>query len=127
MLIKALRFIVGLALLFLMLYLGKLLSLLIPIGIPESIWGMLILFTSMVIGLIKVTWVLPASTPLTRYMTLFFLPICAGVVDQFDMLNQHVDSLIFANFFSTMLSLILLGYLAQKLFTHKAENGEEDE
>lgn len=127
MLIKALRFIVGLALLFLMLYLGKLLSLLIPIGIPESIWGMLILFISMVVGLIKVTWILPASTPLTRYMTLFFLPICAGVVDQFDMLNQHVDSLIFANFFSTMLSLILLGYLAQKLFTHKAKNGEEDE
>ena len=70
MLVKSFRFIVALALLFLMLYLGKLMAWLVPIGISESIWGLLILFSLLVMNLVKVEWVMPATRPLLRYIIL---------------------------------------------------------
>ncbi|OOH90532.1 murein hydrolase transporter LrgA [Pasteurellaceae bacterium 15-036681] len=115
-LIKTVRFILALGLLFLILYLGKLCNQFIPIGIPESIWGLLILFTLLVTKLVKVDWIFPASRPLLRYMILFFLPICAGIVEQGSAISSHLDSLLLANFISTILSMVVIGYLAQWLF-----------
>ena len=92
MLLKITRTLLSLCLLFAMLYLGKGLSILLPIGIPDSIWGLLLLFTSLVIGIVKVEWVTPAARPLTRYMTIFF---------------------------STMVSLVLIGLFAQWVFHRK--------
>lgn len=127
MLIKVLRFIVAMALLFAMLYLGKLLNLLIPIGIADSIWGLLLLFVLLLLKIIKLQWVLPASRPMIRYMAIFFLPICSGIIEQTDILHQHLNALIFANFFSAVLSLVLIGYLAQWLFTREQQGEVEDE
>ncbi|MGX2947323.1 CidA/LrgA family protein [Frederiksenia canicola] len=127
MLIKILRFIVGLALLFLMLYLGRLVNQLFPIGIPESIWGLLILFSLLLTNILKIQWVSPASRPILRYMTLFFLPICSGIIEQMDMLHQHLNALILANFLSAVLSLVLIGYLAQWLFSQEQKQEHVDE
>ncbi|QBQ64409.1 murein hydrolase transporter LrgA [Actinobacillus indolicus] len=124
MLVKSLRFIVALTLLFLMLYLGKLMNWLIPIGIAESIWGLLILFLLLVLNVIKIEWVMPATRPLLRYMALFFLPICAGIIEQSDILSLHLHSLVLANFVSTVLSLIVVGYLAQWLFNKDVQDDE---
>lgn len=123
-LIKSLRFIVALALLFLMLYLGKLMAWLVPIGISESIWGLLILFSLLVLNIIKVEWVIPATRPLLRYMALFFLPICAGIIEQTEILSLHLNSLVLANFISTVFSLIIIGYLAQWLFNKEMQDDE---
>uniref|UniRef100_UPI0035A1D328 CidA/LrgA family protein n=2 Tax=Glaesserella sp. TaxID=2094731 RepID=UPI0035A1D328 len=116
MLVKLIRFILALTFLFLMLYLGRLMSWLIPIGISESIWGLLILFTLLVTKLVRVAWIAPASRPLLRYMTVFFLPVCAGIVDQTDVLKLHINSLLVANFISTVVSLVIIGLLAEWLF-----------
>ncbi|WP_373778672.1 CidA/LrgA family protein [Glaesserella sp.] len=99
-----------------MLYLGRLMSQLIPIGISESIWGLLLLFTLLTTKVVRVGWIAPASRPLIRYMTIFFLPVCAGIIEQFEMLKLHINSLVFANFISTVLSLVIIGLLAEWLF-----------
>ncbi|MGX3066189.1 CidA/LrgA family protein [Ursidibacter arcticus] len=124
MLIKSLRFIVALTLLFLMLLLGQWLNILLPIGIPDSIWGLLLLFSLLVLKIFKIQWIAPASRPLTRYMTLFFLPICSGIIEQIDVLNQYLQALFIANFLSTVGCLIIIGYLAQWLFER---GGQQDE
>ena len=126
MLLKILRFIVALALLFVMLYLGKVIAWLIPIGIPESIWGLLLLFCLLVLGIIKVEWISPASRPLLRYMTLFFLPVCPGIMEQGSVLTEHFSSLVIANFISTILGLVIIGYLAQWLFQRNKPAHEEN-
>lgn len=122
--LKVVRFIVALIMLFIILYLGRFVSLLIPIGIPDSIWGLLILFGLLVANVIKVEWVMPATKPLLRYMTLFFLPICAGIVEQSEVLMLHLSPLLISNLLSSLLSLVVIGYLAQWLFKQE-ENDDE--
>lgn len=116
MIFKVIRLLLSLALLFAMLYLGKLIAYLLPIGISDSIWGMLLLFTCLVIGIIKVEWVTPSARPLTRYMTLFFIPICAEIIEHVDVLYEHAVSFLLANVLSTMLSLVVIGLFAQRIF-----------
>lgn len=116
MLLKIVRILGSLALLFAMLYLGKLFAFMFPIGLSDSIWGMLILFGCLVIGIIKAEWVIPSGRPLTRYMSLFFLPICAELTEHLDMLRQNFDSFVLATLFSTAISLIIIGLFAQWIF-----------
>ena len=101
MLLKITRTLLSLCLLFAMLYLGKGLS------------------TSLVIGIVKVEWVTPAARPLTRYMTIFFIPICAEIVEHVDILKSHFVSFVLANMLSTMVSLVLIGLFAQWVFHRK--------
>lgn len=119
MVVRVLRMLISLALLFVMLYAGKLLSILIPIGISDSIWGMMLLFTCLVIGIVNVEWVTPSARPLTRYMTIFFIPICAEIIEHLDTLQIHFTSFVFANLLSTSVSLILIGLFAQWIFHRK--------
>lgn len=116
MLLKTIRFSVALLFLFVMLYLGRLVSIFLPIGIPDSIWGLLILFVLLVSNAVKISWIMPATRPMLRYMTVFFLPVCAGIIEQIEPIKSHLHSLLLANFISSVLSLILLGILAQWLF-----------
>ncbi|MDD0824590.1 CidA/LrgA family protein [Mannheimia sp. AT1] len=116
MLLKAIRIVLSLALLFGMLYLGKLMAFLVPIGMPDSIWGMLLLFSCLVIGVIKVEWITPGARPLTRYMTIFFLPICAELIEHLDLLRHNLDTFVLSTILSTTVSLVAIGLFAQWLF-----------
>ncbi|HDL6201155.1 TPA: CidA/LrgA family protein, partial [Mannheimia haemolytica] len=112
MLSTLLRMVASLALLFVMLYLGKLIVYLFPIGIPDSILGMLILFGCLVIGIVKVEWVIPSAKPLTRYITLFFLPICVELIEHLELLRQNLNTFVLATALSTLVSVVAIGVFA---------------
>lgn len=113
MLQKIAKFILSLLILVGMLYIGKGIAWLIPIGISENIWGLLTLFFALLSGAIKVEWIAPGARLLTRYMTLFFLPICVGIIEHTELLLNHIDSFLIATFASTVISLVVIGYVAQ--------------
>ncbi len=115
MLQSTIKFFLSLFLLFAMLYIGEYLNLLIPIGIPSSIWGMLVLFSCLVIGIVDIKWVIPSAKPLTRYMSLFFLPICVGIIEHKQLITDYLASFFLANVLSTLLSLIIIAYFSQWL------------
>lgn len=117
--LKIVRVLLSLVLLFMFLYLGKLMVYFFPIGIPDSILGMLLLLMGLVSGIIKVEWVIPGGRLLIRYMTLFFLPICVELMEHFDLLAQNLNSLVLSNILSTSLSLVLIGVFAQWIFHRK--------
>lgn len=109
------RFLIALGILFAALYLGKGLLMLFPLGISESILGLLILLSLLLLKIVRLEWVLPATQPILRYMALFFLPVCAGIIDQTELLVQHFNSLLVATVLSTVITLLVIGKLAQYL------------
>lgn len=113
--LKTARFVLALVLLFAILHLGGLLARLIPLGMPESIWGLLVLFALLCAKWVKPEWIMPASRPILRYMALFFLPVCAGIVEHGAVLQSRFHALVLSNFLSTVLTLIVVGWLAEKL------------
>ncbi|MDP8033293.1 CidA/LrgA family protein [Pasteurella atlantica] len=115
MLQSIIKFFISLAILFAMLHLGESINQLIPIGIPSSIWGMILLFLCLTAGIINVEWIIPSARILTRYMTLFFLPICVGIIEHKYLFSHYLNSFFLAIFLSTVISLIVITYFSQWL------------
>lgn len=108
------QFALSLAILLAMLWGGKGLNLVIP-AIPEGIWGLLLLFFCLVSGIIKKAWILPTARLFNRYMPICFLPICVGIMNYGDVLRSHFVDLVLANIFSSIISLLLIAFVAEKL------------
>ncbi|KGQ49699.1 membrane protein [Gallibacterium anatis] len=110
----------SIAILYAMLYLGEAINYLFPIGIPSSIWGLLLLFICLVLKLIKKEWLLPSSALLIRYMALLFIPLSVGIIDYFDVLTEQAVSLLIPTVVSTCLVIVMTGLLAEYLYSYRS-------
>ncbi|SUB51776.1 CidA/LrgA family protein [Pasteurella testudinis] len=113
---KIINLLRSLAILYAILYLGIFLQHLIPIGVPGSIWGLLILFLCLTSQVIKVEWIAFGSSLLIRYMALLFVPVSVGIVKYADLLLANAKQLVIPNIISTMMSLLLVGLMGDYLF-----------
>lgn len=115
------QFALSLAILLIMLWGGKGLNWFVP-AIPEGIWGLLLLFFCLVSGVIKKAWILPTARIFNRYMPICFLPICVGIINYGDVLKTHFVDFVLANVLSSAISLLLIGFVAEKLSAKELGN-----
>ncbi|ATF74204.1 CidA/LrgA family protein [Pasteurella multocida] len=103
--------------LYLMLFIGEWIAHHLNIGIPASIWGLLLLFFGLTFRIIKLDWVLCSASLLIRYMALLFVPVSVGVIKYADVLFSQMNVLLLPNIVSTFLTLIVVGLLSDYLFS----------
>ena len=109
----------SLLLLYFILYLGELIAHYVPIGIPSSIWGLLLLFICLMLRIVKVEWVMFSSRLLIRYMALLFVPVSVGIVKYSGLLMDQMKELLVPNIVSTCVTLVVIGVLSDYLFSLK--------
>ena len=117
---KAFELARSLLILYLILYLGGLVAHYVPIGIPSSIWGLLLLFTCLTLRIVKVEWVIFSSRLLIRYMALLFVPVSVGIVKYSGLLMDQMKELLLPNIVSTCVTLVVIGLLSDYLFSLKS-------
>lgn len=100
---------------YLCLYAGMGISYLLPLTIPGSIIGMLILFALLASQILPVTWVAPGCQLMIRYMALLFVPISVGVMDQADLLMSQFGPIVVSCVISTLLVLLIVGYSSHRI------------
>ncbi|TYA24190.1 hypothetical protein FXB91_01540 [Aggregatibacter actinomycetemcomitans] len=110
----------SLLLLYFMLYLGRLTAHFVPIGIPSSIWGLLLLFTCLITRIIKIEWVMFFSNFLVRYMALLFVPVSVGIIKYSGLLMDQMKVLLLPNIVSTCITLVVIGLFSDYLFSLKS-------
>ncbi len=93
-------------LLYVCLYIGVFISSLLPIVIPDSIIGLIILFVLLCTGVVKPAWVNPGCSLLIRYMALLFVPVGVGVMQYIDVLRAQFLSVVVSCIISTVLVLV---------------------
>lgn len=122
--VKAIKWLIdllcSLAILYIILCIGNFVAHIIPIGVPGSIWGLLILFLCLVLRIIKLNWVLSSATLLIRYMALLFIPITVGIMKYFHLLSEHATLLLVPNIVSTCVTLVTIGYLSDYVFSRSS-------
>lgn len=105
------------AILYAMLYIGEWLASMISVGIPASIFGLLLLFFGLTSNLIKLDWIYSGASLLNRYMAILFAPISVGIIEYADLLASQAQALVIPNIISTMTLLVFGGLLADYLFS----------
>nr|WP_257571316.1 CidA/LrgA family protein [Tetragenococcus halophilus] len=99
---------------------GEALSLLIPIAIPGSVIGMVLLFFSLHFGWLEMEKVADVGNFLTNNMAIFFVPAGVGLMSHLDILASIWGRLLIIIFISLITVLTLVGIIVQKI-KNKAE------
>ncbi|WP_380179264.1 CidA/LrgA family protein [Kalamiella sp. sgz302252] len=119
------RYLRAFLIIYLCLYAGIGLATLLPVTIPGSILGMLILFFLLAFQLLPPDWIRPGSMLLIRYMALLFVPVSVGVMGYTDLLRAQFGPIVVSCVVSTFIVLITVGLISHRL--HGKVKGAADE
>jgi len=95
--------------------LGEMISLLLNGFIPGSVIGMVLLFLSLLLKIVRPEWVKNTATVITRNMAVFFVPAAVGLVAYVELLSNSLVTIFSAIIISTILTIIAVGLVQQAL------------
>lgn len=102
---------------------GELLNRIIPLPIPASIYGMVILFTALCTGVIKLSAVRETGKFLIYIMPMMFIPATVGLLDSWSVMQEFLTAIIVISLVSTVLVMVFTGHITQ--FIIKLKNKED--
>ncbi len=105
--------------------LGELLSLLLPLPVPASIYGIVILFVCLQSGLLKLASIRETSAFLIEIMPILFLPAAVGLLEAWDVLKPNLLPIAVITAVSTFVVMGAAGLVTQAVI-HRGKKGGED-
>lgn len=94
-------------------FLGELLHFVIPLQIPGSIYGLLLLFAALLLGIVKLHQVQETAKFLIEIMPLMFVPAGVGLLESWDVLQPILVPVIVIMVVSTVLVMGVSGQVTQ--------------
>lgn len=109
------KHIVQFAIILLFSFLGDVLARVLPLGIPASIYGMLLLFFCLLFKIVRLEWIKDTGKFLLEIMPVLFVPVCAGVIDSWLDIKLFFLPVLFAILLITPFVMVVTGKVAQWL------------
>ena len=106
-------------------FVGELLKYMLPLPIPASIYGMVIMFIGLMTGAIKLDAVKDAGKFLIEIMPLMFIPAAVGLIDTWEVLSPSWLQFVIVTVVTTVVVMAVSGLATQaviRLRSRKAEN-----
>ncbi|MDE6896503.1 MAG: CidA/LrgA family protein [Lachnospiraceae bacterium] len=98
---------------------GELLKYVIPLPVPASIYGLLLLLLALVTGILRLESVKETSKFLIEIMPLMFIPAAVGLLESWDALSGILIQVLTATVVSTVLVMGVSGMVTQALIRKK--------
>lgn len=105
--------------------LGEILNRILPFPVPASVYGLVLMLTALMTGLIRVSQVKEASVILIELMPVMFIPAAVGLMTAWDKLRPVVVPVIVITFVTTLLVMVVTGIVTEKVI-EKTEKGVEE-
>lgn len=105
-------------------FVGELLHKLIPLPIPASIYGIILLFTGLETGMIKVQSVKEVSAFLIEIMPVMFVPAAVGLIESWGVMKHNLFVYLLITVLTTFVVMIVSGKVTQFII-RKADKGEQ--
>ena len=103
---------------------GELLNRLIPLPIPASIYGMIILFTALCTGVRKLSMVREAGKSLIYLMPLMFVSPAVGLLENWPVMKDFLVAIIVISLVSTLAVMAVTGHITQFIISRKGKEGK---
>lgn len=94
-------------------FLGEVLNGILPLPIPASIYGLVLLFFALITGILKLEQVKGAADYLVEIMAILFLPAGVGVITSWDVLQPVLLPVVIIMVISTVLVMGCSGRVTQ--------------
>lgn len=104
-------------------FLGEVLHHYLPLPIPASIYGLVILFAGLMTGVVKLSHVEETGRFLIEIMPLMFIPAAVGLLESWGILAPIWIPIVGITLITTVIVMIVSGKITQ--FVIRLENQEE--
>lgn len=104
---------------------GEMLNRIIPLPIPASIYGMVIMFTALVTGIIRLSAVKETGKFLIYIMPLMFIPPTVGLMESWGVMKEFLLAIIVISLLSTIVVFAIAGHATQLIIRRKEKGGKE--
>ena len=104
-------------------FLGEVLHHYLPLPIPSSIYGLVILFVGLMTGVLKLSHVEETGRFLIEIMPLMFIPAAVGLLESWGILAPIWIPIVGITLITTVIVMIVSGKITQ--FVIRMENQEE--
>ncbi|MEE1028679.1 MAG: CidA/LrgA family protein [Agathobacter sp.] len=104
---------------------GEMLKYLIPLPIPASIYGMILLFAGLMTGIIKLEAVRETGTFLIEIMPLMFIPAGVGLVTSWGTLKEIIVPVSIITVVTIVTVMATTGIVSQIIIRKSEENKNE--
>lgn len=94
-------------------FVGEVCNKLIPLPIPASIYGLVILFVALMTGVIKLEQVKETGKFLIEIMPLMFIPAAVGLLDNWKVLKPIWIPVVVITLVTTVLVMVVTGRVTQ--------------
>lgn len=94
---------------------GEALQRLIPLPIPSSVYGLVLLFLALCTGLVQVEQVKQTGAFLTSILPVLFVAPTVGIVEHWDLIKPNLLAILLLLIGSTVLTFGISGRLTQLL------------
>lgn len=107
-------------------FIGEVLNYLLPLTIPSSIYGLLLLFAALCTKVIKLEHVENAADFLLTIMPIMFVPATVNLMTVWPVLKSNLLGLLVTSIVSTIIVMALTGTIAQKLIQRRNQKTKEE-
>lgn len=103
-------------------FLGEILHILIPLPVPASVYGLVLLFTSLCIGIVKLEQVKEVAGFFIEIMPVMFIPAAAGLLDAWPSLKPVCIPVMLITFLTTIIVMAVTGQVTQHIMRKSKKN-----
>jgi holin-like protein len=119
--VKILTIIGQIVFIYIFLLLGSVVKAIVPLPIPASMFGLLLLLLSLTLGIVKLEWLEQGGNWLLAELMLFFVPSAVGIINYDEMLSwQGLESVLLIGI-STFIVISSTAYIAEKINNRKGK------
>lgn len=104
-------------------FIGEVLNNVIPLPIPASIYGIVIMLLCLVFKVIRLEWVKDAGKLLVDLMPVMFIPAAVGIINSWDVIKPKVGAYAVITFISTFIVMAAAGRITQAII-HSRRKGK---
>lgn len=106
-------------------FLGELLNLILPLPVPASVYGMLLLFFALQTGIVKLSQIEETADFLIAIMPIMFVAPCVSLMDSIGGITDSILSLTIICLVTTITTMAITGGVAQFIIRRSKKEGKE--
>ena len=96
-------------------FLGEVLKMFIPLPIPASVYGLVLMLACLMTGVLKTSQVKDAAFFLIEIMPVMFIPAAAGLIDSWGVLRPLIVPIMIITVVITVFVMVVTGRVAQMI------------
>ena len=108
-------------------FLGELLHVMIPLPIPASVYGLLLMLIALCTGILKLNQIKETAGFLIEVMPVMFIPAAVGLLNSWAFLKPVWIPVIIITLLSTVIVMAVTGQVTQRMIQKDKTNGGKDE